>query len=95
MTSLLAVPHPESHTPGEFADAAVDLGMDECDVDALTELYEEVRYGRRDAASREERALDVLRNIEAEYGDADEGDEGDTVDDSDESGDATDGPGAN
>ena len=79
MTSLLEVPHPESHTPGEFADAAVDLGMDECDVEQLTELFEEVRYGRRDAARREQRALDVLRNIEAEYGEAGEvGGDGDT-----------------
>lgn len=72
MTSLLDVPRPESHTPGEFADAAVELGMDAGDVDALTELFEEVRYGRRDAESREDRALAVLRNIEAAYGGPDE-----------------------
>jgi len=79
MTSMLAMPNPDSATPGQFADAAVDLGMDECDVERLTELFEEVRYGRRDAASREERALDVLRNIEAEYGNG-----GDTPDDATE-----------
>jgi hypothetical protein len=78
MTNLLNVPNPDSSTPREFARAAVDLGMDEEDVDQLTTLFEEVRYGRRDAASREERALEVLRHIEEEYGaDADaEGDDG-------------------
>jgi len=69
MTSLLQVPRPDSATPGEFADAAVDLGMDEADVAELTELFEEVRYGRRDAASREERAVETLRSIETMYGD--------------------------
>jgi len=69
MTSLLQVPRPDSATPGEFADAAVDLGMDECDVEQLTELFEEVRYGRRDAESREDRAVETLRSIEAAYGD--------------------------
>jgi hypothetical protein len=77
MTSLLQVPKPDSATPGEFADAAVDLGMDECDVERLTELFEEVRYGRRDAASREERAVETLRSIETAYGDDDAGVESD------------------
>jgi len=78
MTNLLNVPNPDSSTPREFARAAVDLGMDEEDVSDLTTLFEEVRYGRRDAASREERALDVLRHIEEQYGaDAEgEGDDG-------------------
>ncbi|MEF8851136.1 MAG: DUF4129 domain-containing protein [Haloarculaceae archaeon] len=68
MTSLLNVPNPDSSTPREFARAAIDVGMDESDVDQLTTLFEEVRYGRRDPESREERALEVLRHIESHYG---------------------------
>ena len=71
MTSLLEVPNPDSATPGEFADAAVDVGLDEDDVARLTRLFEEVRYGERDADSREGRALEVFRTIEAEYRDRD------------------------
>ncbi len=69
MTSLLDVPAPETCTPGEFADAAADVGLNREDVDELTTLFEEVRYGGRDAGSREELALDVFRRIEAAYGD--------------------------
>lgn len=68
MTSLLNVPEPETYTPGEFAEAAVEVGMDEDDVADLTELFEEVRYGRRDPESREERAVAVFRSIESQYG---------------------------
>jgi len=68
MTSLLDVPNPESSTPGEFADAAVEVGMNREDVDELTTLFNEVRYGKRDPESREELALDVFRRIESEYG---------------------------
>ncbi|WP_207586558.1 DUF4129 domain-containing protein [Halomontanus rarus] len=69
MTRLLEVPNPDSATPGEFAAAAIDLGIAEDDVDELTTLFEEVRYGKRDPASREQLAIDVFRSIEAEYGD--------------------------
>lgn len=68
MTELLDVPKPRSSTPGEFAAAAVAAGLDEADVARLTELFEEVRYGERDPESREERAIEVFRSIEAEYG---------------------------
>jgi hypothetical protein len=71
MTSLLEVPNPDSATPGEFADAAVSVGLDRDDVSELTRLFEEVRYGERDAESREESALAVFRNIESEYGETD------------------------
>jgi len=67
MTELLDVDSPEMYTPGEFADAAVSLGMAEDDVSELTRLFNEVRYGGRDASTREEQALDILRNIESEY----------------------------
>jgi len=72
MTSLLDAPDPETSTPGEFARAAVDLGLAESDVNRLTTVFEEVRYGERDAESREERAIEAFRNIEAAYSEADE-----------------------
>ncbi|QLH78081.1 DUF4129 domain-containing protein [Halosimplex rubrum] len=68
MTSMLDVPNPDSATPGEFADAAVAAGMGEDDVAELTRLFEEVRYGQRDAVSREKVALSVFRSIEHAYG---------------------------
>ena len=69
MTRHLDVPHPESSTPGEFAAAAVDAGIDREDVDELTALFERVRYGHTAATSeRENRALDALRRIDAQYG---------------------------
>lgn len=91
MTSLLAVPDPDTATPGEFADAAVAAGLDEADVTELTRLFEDVRYGERDAAAepigdsgaadsdgtatREERAVSVFRAIEAAYPGADSRDD--------------------
>jgi preprotein translocase subunit SecG len=69
MTEHLDVDHPESSTPGEFAAAAVDAGIDRDDVVELTELFERVRYGHTAATSdREARALDALRRIESQYG---------------------------
>lgn len=67
MTALLDVASPETSTAGEFADAAVDFGLDEEDVSELTRLFEEVRYGDKDASVREDRAVDILRRFEAEY----------------------------
>jgi len=55
-------------TPGEFAEAAIEAGLDEDDVGQPTQLFEEVRYGKRDPESREERAIEVFRAIEAAYG---------------------------
>ncbi|WP_132057066.1 DUF4129 domain-containing protein [Halorussus amylolyticus] len=72
MTRHLDVSNPESSTPAEFAAAAVDAGMAREDVAELTALFEEVRYGGESATDdRERRALDALRNIEAEYADVD------------------------
>ncbi|WP_135363797.1 DUF4129 domain-containing protein [Halosimplex halophilum] len=68
MTSMLDVSDPDTATPGEFADAAVAAGMGEDDVAELTRLFEEVRYGERDPASREKVALSVFRSIEHAYG---------------------------
>lgn len=68
MTEHLAVEGPESSTPAEFAEAAVDAGMAPDDVRELTKLFEEVRYGTVEAtADREERAVAALRRIEAGY----------------------------
>jgi len=68
MTQLLDVPNPDSATPGEFAEAAIEVGMGRDHVEELTTLFEEVRYGKRDASSREEHAIEVFRTIESEYG---------------------------
>lgn len=68
MTDLIEVDNPDTYAAGEFAAVAIDLGMDRSDVEELTELFNEVRYGDRDAATREDRALSVLRNIESQYG---------------------------
>ncbi|MCU4742426.1 DUF4129 domain-containing protein [Halobacteria archaeon AArc-m2/3/4] len=67
MTGLLNVDRPETYSAGEFADAAIDLGMAESDVSELTELFNEVRYGGKDAAAREDRAIEILRTIESQY----------------------------
>ncbi|WP_363467548.1 DUF4129 domain-containing protein [Halogeometricum borinquense] len=68
MTSLLDIPNPQTSTPGEFASAAVDAGMTREDVDELTHLFEEVRYGGQSATTdREERAVTALRRIESAY----------------------------
>jgi len=74
MTQLLNVSSPETYTPGQFAEAAVDLGIDEEHVDALTTLFEEVRYGHQDPEAREERAIEVFREIE-QYGEGSTGSE--------------------
>ncbi|WP_436927524.1 DUF4129 domain-containing protein [Halosimplex amylolyticum] len=67
MTNLLNIPDPESIAPMDFADAAIEAGLEADDVHELTELFNEVRYGHKDAESREDRAIEILRAIEAEY----------------------------
>lgn len=69
MVALLDVEAPESYSAGEFADAAIELGMAEEHVQEITQLFNEVRYGNRSADTREERAVHVLRRIEDQYGD--------------------------
>lgn len=75
MTSLLEVEKPETYAAGEFAEEAIDLGMARSDVDELTRLFNEVRYGGKDAAAREDRAVNVLRNIESQYAESVDGDD--------------------
>lgn len=73
MTDSLDVDRPESSTPAEFATAAVEGGVSRRDVDELTELFEEVRYGGYDPdEDRERRAVDALRRIEEQYTDEEE-----------------------
>ncbi|WP_233138629.1 DUF4129 domain-containing protein [Halorubrum salipaludis] len=70
MTAVLDVDRPASSTPAEFAAAAVDAGVDEEPVAALTDVFERVRYGGADATDdRERRAVEALRRIEARHGD--------------------------
>jgi len=70
MTENLDVSAPQTSTPGEFATAAVSAGMARDDVDELTNLFEEVRYGgETPTGEREERAVSALRRIEREYAD--------------------------
>jgi hypothetical protein len=67
MTDHVALPAPETSTPAEVAETARNAGVSPERVDALTDLFREVRYGGADATEdREQRALDALRAIEAD-----------------------------
>jgi hypothetical protein len=78
MTELLDVDEPSSTTPGEFATAAVAAGLGRSDVDELTRLFEDVRYGSTEPSEDlEARALAVFRRIESRYADQQETDEED------------------
>lgn len=73
MTEPLSVDDPASSTPGEFAAAAVDAGMDREDVERLTRLFADVRYGgAAPTAEREAAAVETLRRIEDAYADGSE-----------------------
>lgn len=70
MTRPLNVDRPRSSTPAEFAAAAREAGMSGEHVDRLTELFDQVRYGGREATEEREReAVSLLRSIESEYAD--------------------------
>ncbi|QLK27768.2 DUF4129 domain-containing protein [Natrinema zhouii] len=72
LTEPLAVDRPASSTPGEFAAAARDAGLDPSHVEELRTMFEDVRYGDRPITDdRERRAVELLRRIEATYGDDD------------------------
>lgn len=74
MTGHLDIDDPRTTTPAEFAAAARDAGMAPGHVDTLTDVFREVRYGGEPVTEeRERRALDALRDIEATYGEADDG----------------------
>lgn len=66
MIESVGVADPETTTPAAFARAAVRAGLDPADVDELTDLFREVRYGDADLTEdRIERATAALRRIEA------------------------------
>ncbi|CCQ34257.1 hypothetical protein HLRTI_002201 [Halorhabdus tiamatea SARL4B] len=68
MTDALDVPNRAATTPGEFADVAIEAGMAPRDVEELTRLFEDVRYGDAPvSAARERQATDALRRIESTY----------------------------
>jgi hypothetical protein len=69
MVDHLQVERPDATTPGEFADAAVEAGMEPADVEELTDLFETVRYGGFDPTEeRETQAVEALRRVEGAYG---------------------------
>ncbi|MBC7093666.1 DUF4129 domain-containing protein [Candidatus Bipolaricaulota bacterium] len=55
-------------TPREFAAALARLGFQEDAIRKLTELFEEVRYGRKASEPRREEAIAALSAIERAYG---------------------------
>ncbi|QLH82004.1 DUF4129 domain-containing protein [Halosimplex pelagicum] len=86
MTNLLNVSNPDSSTPGEFARAAIDAGMERDDITDLTRLFEQVRYGGLDVTEeREQFAVDIFRNVEEQYSEEheDDGDDDDEPTDGD------------
>jgi len=68
MTDHLEVANPDATTAEEFAAVAVDAGMASDDVERLTDLFRDVRYGGADPDTRAEEAVATLRRIERTYG---------------------------
>lgn len=69
MAARMDVGDPETSTPGEFAAAAIDAGIDRRHVDDLTRLFESVRYGTaQPTPERIERARRTFERIAEEYG---------------------------
>jgi hypothetical protein len=66
MAERLDVPEPTTATPGEFAAAAVDAGLEADAVAELTGVFETVRYGDADPESYADRAAAALRRLERE-----------------------------
>lgn len=76
MTTALDIPNPSTRTPAEFKRAAIEAGLAAEDVETLTDLFREVRYGDATVTpERERQARETLRRIEAAYAEdtADEG----------------------
>ncbi len=68
MTRLVGPADPESKTPAEFADDAIEAGLEPDDVRELTRLFEHVRYGTDEPVDADEqRAIGLFRRIEATY----------------------------
>lgn len=67
MVRNLDVDRPWTRTPAEFADAAVEAGMDPEAVEAVTAAFEEVRYGGAPAATtHRKRARWGLRRLDVD-----------------------------
>ncbi|MFW5929077.1 MAG: DUF4129 domain-containing protein [Halobacteriota archaeon] len=65
MVSDLHVESPHTKTPQEFAEAAVDEGMNPSAVDEITTLFEEVLYGDGGVTREQEsKALDALERLD-------------------------------
>lgn len=70
MTQRITVPNRQSTTPAEFADYAISLGMNEEDVNDLTQLFQESRYGHRNPTGEDEQyAINLFQRIETTYSD--------------------------
>jgi len=69
MTRLLNMSNPKTSTPKDFAEKAIGFGLNGEDVSELTQLFVEVRYGGESPEGKEDRAIKILRNFEAEYSD--------------------------
>lgn len=68
MTHALDIENPETATPAEFEQAALQAGLNSENVSELTALFEEVRYGTATPTpEREERARAALERIEHRY----------------------------
>ena len=68
MTDLFDLSQKETKTPGEFAAAAIDAGLEPDDVRELTRLFEQVRYSpTTPSESDEQRAVALFRRIESTY----------------------------
>ena len=68
MTSAIDVSNPETRTPAEFATAAARAGMASDDVETLTALFQDVRYGPAPVTEeRVQQARETLRRIERTY----------------------------
>lgn len=74
MATLLGGSDRRTATPRQFAARAVAAGFDREDVELLTRLFEDVRYGDAELTDEQEtRALQAFRRIEAAYADERDG----------------------
>lgn len=66
MVEMADVDDPITKTPQEFAEAAVDEGLDPDGVSELTRLFEEALYGGKEVTNEEERlARDAIERIKS------------------------------
>jgi hypothetical protein len=72
MATAVEVRDPATATPGEFAAAAREAGVDPDAVDDLTAVFEAVRYGDESASDHADAARGALRRIERGGDDIDE-----------------------